>query len=75
MNYKLKMLNELNLSKNICFNQISQTDKQIHITKSKSQVDTFIEIREICNIQNILDKYQHIFDIRISIDEIIIQLK
>jgi len=75
MKYKLQMLKELNLSKNLCFNQISQTDKQIHITKSKSKVDTFIEIREICNIQTILDKYQQVFDISISIDEVTIQWK
>jgi len=73
MQSKIKMLHELNLSQNVCFNQISQTDKQIHITKSKTKVETPIEIKEICTIYIILDKYKENFDITISIDEVIIQ--
>jgi len=75
MQNKIQMLHELNLSKNVCFNQIYQTDKQIHITKSKTKVGTIIEIREICNIETMLDKYKEIFDITISTDEVIIQFK
>jgi len=75
MQDKIRMLNELNLSQNLCFNQISQTEKQIHITKSNANVGTTIEIREICNIQTILDKYKQNFDIFISIDEVIIRFK
>ncbi len=74
MQNKIQMLHELNLGKNVCFNQMSQTNKQIHITKSKTKVSTIIEIREICNIQTILDKYKENFDITISTDEVIIQL-
>ena len=69
------LFRSLNLNKNVCFNQISQTDKQIHITKSKTKVGTIIGIREICNIEGVLDKYKEKFDITISIDEVIIQFK
>jgi len=75
MQNKTKMLNELNLSQNMCFNQIFQTDKQIHITKSKTKVGTTVEVREICNIQTILDKYKQNCDIIISTDEVVIQFK
>lgn len=72
---KIQLLKELNLSKNICFNQISKTAKQIHITKSKTNVSSMIKIREICNIQTILNKYKQSFNITISIDEVKIQNK
>jgi len=75
MQDKIQMLHELNLNKNVCFNQISQTDKQIHITKSKTKVETTIEIKEIFTIQTILEKYRKNFNITISTDEVIIQFK
>ncbi len=69
---KNKILNDLNLKKNLCFNQIVETDSTIHITKSKIQVGSTVEIREICNIQKILAKYQDKSSIAISLDEVII---
>ena len=69
------MLKELNLSKNICFNKISETDSQISITKSNHKVGTTTEISEICNIQSKLEKYKQYFSIHISIDEVIIRFK
>lgn len=67
------MLKELNLSNNICFNQISETNNQIHITKSNYKIGTTIEINEICNMYSILEKYKQYFDIKISTEEIIIK--
>ena len=70
-----KMLNELNLNQNICFNKISQTDKEIRFTKSNFKVGSIIEIREICNIYMILEKYKSDFDIVVSTQEVLIQFK
>ena len=51
-----------------------ETEDTIHITKSKTQVGSTIEIKEICDIQNILAKYQEKSKITISLDEVIIKL-
>ncbi len=69
------MLNELNLNQNICYNKISQTDKEIRITKSNIRVGSIIEIREICDIYMILEKYKSDFDIVVSTQEVLIQFK
>ncbi len=71
---KAKILNELNLKDNLCFNQMTQTINIIHITKSKIQVNSVIEVKEICTIQTILEKYKKYCDIEISLDEVIIKL-
>ena len=68
-----KILQELNLTKNVCFNQVSETNDTIHITKSKSPVVTTTETREICNISDILYKYKDTLDISISLNEVIIK--
>ncbi|NQY23609.1 MAG: hypothetical protein HRT41_06220 [Campylobacteraceae bacterium] len=72
---KKRMLNELNLNQNICYNKISQTDKEIRITKSNIRVGSIIEIREICDIYMILEKYKSDFDIVVSTQEVLIQFK
>jgi len=51
-----------------------ETDNTIHITKSKMQVSSIVEIKEICSIQVILEKYQEHSSITISLDEVIIKL-
>ncbi len=71
---KSKILNELNLKNNLCFNQITQTGDTLHITKSKIQTSSVIELREICEIQTILEKYEKYIRIKISLDEVIIKL-
>ena len=72
---KSKILNELNLKDNLCFNQMRQINNTIHITKSKIQVSSTREIKEICTIQMALEKYKKYADITISLDEVIIELK
>ncbi len=69
---KSKILSDLNVKKNLCFNQLVETESTIHISKSKTQVSSTVEIREICNIQKILAKYQDKSTITISLDEVII---
>ncbi len=69
------MLNELNINQNMCFNKISQTDKEIRIIKSNIRVGSIIEIREICNIYMILEKYKSDFDIVVSTQEVLIRFK
>ena len=71
---KRKILNDLDLKKNLCFNQIVETEDMIHITKSKTPVSSTIEIKEICDIQRILARYQKNNKITISLDEVIIKL-
>lgn len=69
------MLRELNLSNNICFNQITYTDRTIHITKSNNQVEVMTEVNEMCKIYSTLDKYKKDFDITVSTEEAIIKAK
>ncbi len=70
-----RILEDLNLEKNICFNQLTQTKDRLHITKSKIVVSSIIEIKEICEIQSVLAKYQDSYHIEISFNEVIINLK
>ena|GEM_PF-6698877 len=72
---KNKMLKELNLSNNTCFNQITYTDKTIHITKSNSQLEVMTEVNEMCGIYSTLEKYKNHFDITVSTEEAIIKGK
>ena len=72
---KNKMLKELNLSNNMCFNQITYTDKKIHITKSNSDSEVMTEVNEMCGIYSTLEKYKQHFDISVSTEEAIIQGK
>ncbi len=72
---KNKMIKELALDKNMCFNQMSQTDEQMNITKSKKSFGSRTEIKEICNIESILEKYKQFFDIKLSLEEVVIKFK
>ena len=74
---KNKMLKELALNQNLCFNQVLETTDKIIISKSNNKVGSSKETQEICNIQSILEKYQNQYDIDIdiSIDKVVIQNK
>ncbi len=71
---KKKILNDLNLKQNICFNQVIERENTLYFTKSQTKVSSTIEIREICNMQKILAKYQKKSKITISLDKVIIEI-
>ncbi len=70
-----KILNDLNLEKNLCFNQVKETKDAIYITKSKTQISSVVEIKEICDIEQRLSKYKKESKVIVSWDKIIIKLK
>jgi len=72
---KKQILEELNLERNICFNKKEEIGHKIKIYKSNIVVSTVIEVKEICNISDILDKYEEQIKINISLDEVIIEIK
>jgi len=70
---KERVLEELNLKSNMCFNDVEEIENKIRINKTKNQVSTTTEVREICNISEVLQKYQDDIKIKISLEEIIIE--
>lgn len=72
---KNKLLEELKSQKNICFNNIIEKDNKIYIEKINNNFSSSQEVSEICNIQSILEKYKLYFNIEVSLDRIIIDLK
>jgi len=72
---KNKLLEELKSQKNICFNNIIEKDNKIYIEKINNNFSSSKEVSEICNIQSILEKYKPYFNIEVSLDRIIIDLK
>ena len=72
---KEQILKDLNLEKNICFKEKEEIGKKIRISKSKLKVSTVIEVKEICNISEILDRYKEDIEISISLEEAIIEFK
>jgi len=68
------MLKELKLEQNVCFKNIVEKDNIIHIIKSKHASGTTREVSEICDIHSKLEKYKNHFKIKVSTEEVIIQL-
>ncbi|MGB3750384.1 MAG: hypothetical protein WA945_02355 [Arcobacteraceae bacterium] len=71
---KEKMLKELELKNNVCFKHIIEENDIIHIFKSKHNAGTTREVSEICNINSKLEKYKKYFKIKVSVEEVIIEL-
>jgi len=72
---KEQILKELNLKKNICFNKKEEIGQKIKIYKSTVDVGTVTEVKEICNIADILEKFDKYIRTDISLDEVIIEIK
>lgn len=71
---KEKILKELKLNNNVCFKQIIEKNNIIHILKCKHNVGTTREVIEICNINSKLEKYKKYFKIKVTMEEVIIDL-
>ena len=71
---KNKLLKELKSQKRFCFTEILEKDNKIFILKSKEDFSSYLEIKEICEIQSLLTKYQDTFKIEIDLNKIIINL-
>ena len=70
---KNKLLKELHSQKNICFNNIFEKDNKLYILKNDTtNFSSSQEVRELCNINDSLEKYRLFFNIEISLERIVV---
>ena len=72
---KNKLLKELQSQNNICFNNVIEKDNKIYIEKVNNNCASSQEVSEICNIQAMLEKYKPYFNIEVTLERVIIDLK
>jgi len=72
---KNKLIEEINLQKNVCFNNIFEKDNKLYIKKSNKTFSSSQEVSDICNLQAMLEKYKLYFDIKVNLEEIVIDFK
>ena len=69
---KNKLIREINSKRYICFNNIFEKNNKLYIKKSNHSFSSSHVVSDVCNIQSILEKYKTYFDIKISLEEIVI---
>ena len=72
---KNKLLKELKSQNNICFNNVIEKDNKIYIEKVNNNCASSQEVSEVCNIQSMLEKYKPYFNIEVTLERVIIDLK
>ena len=72
---KNKLLEELKSQNNCCFNNVIEKDNKIYIDKINNNFSSSQEVSEVCNIQSMLEKYKPYFNIEVTLERVIIDLK
>ena len=72
-----KILDILNVEKNICYNKTSYCNKDniLYILKSNCSVSSIIEIRELVEVHHKLEQFDNILKIETISNEIVVKFK